>query len=184
MVLTSSTSCPLGTRAPAFALPDPEGRIVSLEDFAGARALLVAFWCNHCPFVKHIKLAFAEFAREYGAKGLAIVAINANDVASFPQDSPENMKKDIEQFRYTFDYVLDESQEVARAYDAACTPDFFLFDGGRKLVYHGQFDSSRPRNGLPVDGADLRRAVDAVLAGAPVPESQTPSIGCNIKWRA
>jgi thiol-disulfide isomerase/thioredoxin len=182
MALTSSTSCPLGTRAPAFALPDPDRRVVELEDFAAAPGLLVVFWCNHCPFVKHIKRAFADFAREYTRKGLAIVAINANDFASFPQDSPANMKKDMAEFDYCFDYVFDETQEVARAYDAACTPDFFLFDRDRKLAYHGQFDASRPKNTLPIDGADLRRAADAVLAGTPVPLLQTPSIGCNIKW--
>lgn len=184
MVLTPSTSCPLGTKAPPFILPDARGRKVALGDFAAAPALLVVFWCNHCPFVKHIKRGFAEFAREYRDKGLAVVAINSNDTETYAQDSPRKMLEDIEQFGYTFPYVLDESQAIARVYDAACTPDFFLFDDERKLVYHGQFDASRPSNAVPVDGRDLRAAVDAVLAGESPAASQMPSIGCNIKWRA
>lgn len=183
MVLTSSTNRELGMAAPPFALPDPDGRIVSLDDFKASNGLLVVFWSNHCPFVKHIKRAFAAFAREYQAKGLAIVAINANDVAAYPEDRPELMKADAEEFGFTFDYVLDSSQDVARAYDAACTPEFFLFNRERRLAYHGQFDASRPRNEVPVTGADLRAAADAVLAGQPVALHQTPSIGCNIKWR-
>ena len=142
------------------------------------------FWSNHCPFVKHIKNAFAEFAREYQDKGLAVVAINANDSAASPVDRPDQMQADAERFDYTFDYLVDETQNVARAYDAACTPDFFLFDQDRKLVYHGQFDSSRPRNSEPVTGADLRTAADAARARKPVARAQTPSIGCNIKWRS
>jgi thiol-disulfide isomerase/thioredoxin len=184
MVLTASTNRELGIVAPSFALPDFDGRIVALGDFHDAKALLVVFWSNHCPFVKHIKRAFAGFVREYQPKGLAVVAINANDIDAYPEDRPEQMKADAERFGFTFDYVLDETQNVARAYDAACTPDFFLFDGDRKLVYHGQFDSSRPRNGLPITGADLRAAADAVLGGKPVGGKQTPSIGCNIKWRS
>jgi thiol-disulfide isomerase/thioredoxin len=184
MVLTPSTRCPLGTKAPPFVLPDARGRMVCLDDFAEAPALLVVFWCNHCPFVKHIKGAVADFAREYREKGLAIVAINSNDTEAYPQDSPQRMLEDIAAYRYTFDYLLDESQAIARAYDAACTPDFFLFDRDRKLAYHGQFDASRPSNKAPIDGKDLRAAADAVLAGKPAPASQTPSIGCNIKWRA
>jgi len=182
MVLTSSTSHVLGTPAPAFSLPDSAGRIVSLGDFASDAGLLVVFWCNHCPFVRHIKQGFAQFVREYQPKGLGVIAINANDTVTHPQDGPERMQADIQTFGYTFDYLIDESQDVARAYDAACTPDFFLFDRDRKLAYHGQFDSSRPRNSEPITGADLRRAADAVLAGRPVPSEQTPSIGCNIKW--
>jgi peroxiredoxin len=183
MVLTSSTNRELGIVAPNFALPDFAGRIVALGDFPDAKALLVVFWSNHCPFVKHIKRAFAEFVREYQDKGLAVVAINANDIDSYPEDRPEHMQADAEKFGFTFDYLLDETQNVARAYDAVCTPDFFLFDRDRKLVYHGQFDSSRPRNDVAVTGADLRAAADAALAGKPAPRAQTPSIGCNIKWR-
>lgn len=183
MVLTPSTNCELGTPAPDFALPDADGRIAARDDFSAAPGLLVVFWCNHCPFVKHIKRAFAEFAREYAGRGLAIVAINANDVESYPQDGPEAMKRDREEFDYRFDYLLDTTQQIAKAYGAACTPDFFLYDRGRRLAYHGQFDASRPRNDEPVDGRDLRTAADAVLAGRSVPGPQTPSIGCNIKWR-
>jgi peroxiredoxin len=184
MSLTASTMSELGTRAPAFRLPDPDGRQVGLEDFADARALLIAFWCNHCPYVKHIKTAFASFVKDYQAKGLAVVAINANDARAYPQDSPAEMKKDIEKFGYTFDYLHDETQATARAYGAACTPDFFLYDQDRKLVYRGQFDSSRPGNAVPVTGEDLGAAVEAVLAGRPVSEKQVASIGCNIKWKA
>lgn len=183
MVLTSSTDRELGSPAPPFRLPDPDGREVALEDFADAPALLVVFWCNHCPFVKHIKRAFADFAREYQARGLAVVAINSNDADSQPEDAPDRMKADSETFGYSFDYLVDRTQDVARAYDAACTPDFYLFDGARRLAYHGQFDASRPRNDEPVTGADLREAADAVLAGRPAPNQQTPSIGCNIKWK-
>jgi len=183
MVLTSSTQQVLGRQAPAFELPDADGRLVALEDFAAAPALLVVFWCNHCPFVKHLKRAFAEFAAAYQPRGLAVVAINSNDIETFPQDGPEHMQRDSETFGYEFDYVLDSSQDVARAYDAACTPDFFLFDAQRRLVYHGQFDASRPGNDVPITGEDLRAACDAVLAGAEVAAKQVPSIGCNIKWR-
>jgi peroxiredoxin len=183
MVLTPSLMPELGTPAPDFHLPDPDGRIVSRDDFADQPALLVAFWCNHCPYVKHIKFGFAEFAREYQRKGLAIVAINSNDIVFQPQDSPARMKDDIREFGYTFPYLCDETQDIARAYNAACTPDFFLYDPGRRLVYRGQFDASRPRNDVPVTGEDLRAAADAVLAGKPVAENQIASIGCNIKWR-
>jgi peroxiredoxin len=181
--MTSSKSRELGMRAPRFSLPDVSGRVVSIDDFSASPVLLVVFWCNHCPFVKHIKQGFARFAREYQAKGLGVVAINSNDAVSYPEDRPERMQEDVETFGYTFDYLIDASQAVARAYDAACTPDFFLFDRERKLAYHGQFDASRPRNREPVTGADLRRAADAVLAGRSVPGEQTMSIGCNIKWR-
>ncbi len=184
MVLTPSLMPELGKPAPGFSLPDPDGRRVSLDDFAESRGLLVVFWCNHCPYVKHIKKAFARFAREYQAKGLAVAAINANDWVSHPNDAPERMKEDIKAFGYTFPYLCDASQDVARAYGAACTPDFFLYDEQRKLVYRGQFDASRPRNDVPVTGADLRAAAAAVLAGRPVPAEQTASVGCNIKWRA
>ena len=183
MTLTSSTMRELGSPAPAFSLPDADGRIVSLDDFASAPALLVVFWCNHCPYVRHIKAAFAQFVREYQPKGLAVVAINSNDAAAYPEDGPDKMKEDIERFGYTFDYLIDETQDVARAYDAACTPDFFLFDRSRRLAYRGQFDGARPGNDIPVTGSDLRRAVDAVLAEKPIRGPQVPSVGCNSKWR-
>jgi peroxiredoxin len=184
MALTASIMRELGSPAPDFALPDASGRVVKRDDFAQAPALLVAFWCNHCPYVKHIKAAFAQFARHYQARGLAVVALNANDAASYPKDDAAHMQEDSREFGYSFDYLIDATQAVARAYGAACTPDFFLYDAARRLVYRGQFDASRPGNGVAVTGGDLRVAVDAVLAGEPVPEAQTPSIGCNIKWKA
>jgi thiol-disulfide isomerase/thioredoxin len=175
---------PLGTSAPVFSLPEPAtGRAAALADFQNAPALLVIFMCNHCPFVKHIREGLVRFAREYQARGLAIVAINANDVANHPNDSPAKMAEDAEAFGYPFPYLYDETQAVAKAYRAACTPDFFLFDAGHKLVYRGQFDGSRPGNNIPVTGADLRAAVDAALAGGTIPSDQKPSIGCNIKWK-
>lgn len=180
---TPSTMAPLGTPAPAFSLPDTVGRIVSMDDFAGAPALLVMFICNHCPYVKHLRSALASFARENMERGLAVVAINANDAERYPDDSPEAMKREKAAHEYPFPYLHDETQEVALAYGAACTPDFFLFDRDRKLVYRGQFDDSRPGNDVPVTGSDLRVAVDAVLAGEEPPEVQKPSIGCNIKWK-
>jgi peroxiredoxin len=169
--------------APDFTLPDHEGRPRALADFRDAPALLVAFICYHCPYVVHIRKAFAAFAREYQERGLAVVAVASNDVDQYPQDGPEGMAREIREGGYTFPYLFDETQEVAKAYRAACTPDFFLFDGGRKLVYRGQFDDSRPGNDRPVTGKDLRAAVDAVLAGDAVPEDQRSSIGCNIKWK-
>lgn len=184
MVKTASTMLPLGTKAPDFSLPDAvSGKTVSLADFAGKKGLLVIFMCNHCPFVKHLRSALAEFAKEYQEKGLGIVGISSNDVEHYPADSPEKMKQEAEEAGYTFPYLYDETQEVAKAYKAACTPDFFLFDGDFSLVYRGQFDDSRPESGIPVTGKDLRAACDAVLAGRPVPEEQKPSIGCNIKWK-
>jgi peroxiredoxin len=174
---------PLGTPAPDFRLPDPSGRLVARDDFADAPALLVAFLCNHCPYVQHIRAGFARFAREFAARGLAIVAINANDAKEYPEDAPPRMAEEIARQGYVFPYLVDESQQVARAYRAACTPDFFLFDRARRLVYRGQFDASRPGNRVPVSGADLRAAASAVLEGKPVPSEQTPSIGCNIKWK-
>jgi peroxiredoxin len=174
---------PLGTSAPDFRLSDPNGKTVSLADFKDAPALLVVFMCNHCPYVKHIRAGLAALARDYHKRGAAVVGINSNDAASHPGDSPEKMKEEIRQIGYTFPYLIDSSQTVARAYRAACTPDIFLFDKSRKLVYRGQFDDSRPGNGLPVTGKDLRAALDAVLAGKPVPPDQTPSLGCNIKWK-
>jgi peroxiredoxin len=183
MVATPSTMAPLGMRAPDFTLPDPQGKPVSLSDFAGAPALLVMFICNHCPYVKHIADELARMGRDAQARGAAVVAINSNDVATNPDDSPDKMAREAESRGYTFPYLFDETQETAKAYAAACTPDFFLFDRDRRLVYRGQFDDSRPGNDAPVTGADLRAAVDAVLAGRPVAEAQTPSMGCNIKWK-
>jgi peroxiredoxin len=173
----------LGIPAPDFSLPDTAGNIVSRDDFAASRALLVAFWCNHCPFVKHLREAFVAFANDCQQRGLAVVAINANDADNYPDDSPDAMRAAAEEFGYSFPYLYDEDQSVAKAYAAACTPDFFLYDADRKLAYRGQFDASRPGNDQPVDGSDLRAAVDAVLAGAAPPAEQLPSIGCNIKWK-
>jgi len=183
MVKTASTMLELGTLAPEFTLPDSSGAPVSLSDFNDAPALVVAFICNHCPFVVHIREALSEFGRVYQERGVAIVAINSNDVATHPDDSPEKMAEEVASAGYTFSYLYDESQSVAQAYQAACTPDFFVFDGDQRLVYRGQFDDSRPESGIPVTGADLRAACDAVLSGQPVTESQRPSLGCNIKWR-
>ncbi|MCB1767302.1 MAG: thioredoxin family protein [Candidatus Competibacteraceae bacterium] len=184
MAQTASTMLPLGTPTPDFNLPEPAtGKAISLGDFQSTPALLVMVICNHCPFVKHIRQGLVQFAQDYHAKGLAIVAISANDVANYPADSPANMAKEAKTFGYPFPYLYDEAQTVAKAYRAACTPDFFLFDADRKLVYRGQFDGSRPGNNIPITGADLRVAVDAVLANQPAPTDQKPSIGCNIKWK-
>ena len=183
MVAVNSTMLPLGTPAPDFRLPDTEGKLVARDDFRDAPGLLVMFICNHCPYVQHIRSGLAAFGRDYQARGLAIVAINSNDVASYQDDSPERMADEKRRVGYTFPYLYDESQGVAKAYRAACTPDFFLFDRDRRLVYRGQFDDSRPANDRPVTGADLRAAADAVLAAKPVSGEQRPSIGCNIKWK-
>ena len=183
MAAVNSTMLPLGTAAPDFRLPDTDGKTVSLSDLQG-KPLLVAFICNHCPYVKHIRAALAQLARDYQPRGAAIVGISANDVANYPEDSPANMKAEAKEAGYVFPYLYDDSQAVAKAYRAACTPDFFLFDKNQRLVYRGQFDDSRPGNGIPVTGKDLRAALDAVLAGKPVPTKQKPSIGCNIKWKA
>jgi len=183
MALTPSTMLKLGTPLPPFRLPDPHGKIVASDDFRDAPALLVAFLCNHCPYVKHIRQGLARFAKDYQGSGLAMVAINANDASSYPDDSPARMADEIARAGYVFPYLYDESQEVAKAYRAACTPEFYLFDADRRLVYRGQFDESRPESGRLVTGADLRAAVDAVLAGRPVDPDQTPSVGCNIKWK-
>lgn len=182
MVKTASTMLSLGTQAPDFSLPNVDGTQVSRSQFAG-KPLLVIFMCNHCPFVVHIRSALQKFAVEYQAKGLAIVGISSNDVGAYPQDGPDKMKEEARNAGYTFPYLFDATQEVAIAYKAACTPDLFLFDADHSLVYRGQFDSSRPGNGLPVTGADLKSACDAVLDGQPVTSEQRPSIGCNIKWR-
>lgn len=183
MALTNSTMrLPLGSKAPAFTLPDPDGKQVSLDEFKSARALLVVFLCNHCPFVKHIGEGLAKLAKEYRAQGVAFVGINSNDTKAHPDDSPAKMKIEAAKYGYSFPYLFDETQEVAKAYRAACTPDFFLFDREQKLAYRGQMDDSRPGNGKPVTGVDLRSAMDATLAGQPVPEPHKPSAGCNIKW--
>jgi peroxiredoxin len=183
MVLTPSTMLALGTPAPDFCLVNVDGRMVGRDDFRGAPALLVIFMCNHCPYVKHVADALAALGREYQARGVAVVGISSNNVASHPADSPEQMVAEAEQRGYSFPYLYDETQEVAKAYRAACTPDFYVFDREQRLVYRGQMDGSRPESGVPVTGADLRAALDAVLAGRPVAAEQRPSMGCNIKWK-
>jgi len=184
MAAVNSTMLPLGTVAPTFSLPDTiTGKIVSLSDFKGRPALLVMFICNHCPFVKHIQTGMVQLARDVQARGVGVVAVSSNDVESYPQDGPQPMKAEALAAGYTFPYLLDESQTVAKAYCAACTPDFFLFDRDLRLVYRGQMDDARRGNTLPVTGADLRAAVDATLAGRAVSPVQKPSIGCNIKWK-
>ena len=182
MVKTASTMLQLGTRAPEFSLSNIDSSVVSLADFADKIGLLVVFMCNHCPFIKHLRKELAEFCNEYQGKGLGVVGISSNDVANYPDDSPEKMAEEAADAGYQFPYLYDESQEVAKAYKAACTPDFFLFDADMTLAYRGQFDDSRPGNDLPVTGADLRAACDQVLSGESVPVEQKPSIGCNIKW--
>lgn len=183
MVRTASTMMPLGTRAPDFRLPDFAGRYVGLKDFQGSPALLIVFLCNHCPYVKHIADGLARVLGEYQEKGVAVIGINSNDFDAYPDDSPEPMEREAQQRGYRFPYLVDATQQVAQAYRAACTPDFFLFDGRQCLVYRGQFDSSRPGSEIPVTGEDLRAAMDAVLAGEAPPQDQKPSLGCNIKWR-
>jgi len=181
----ASRMLPLGTPAPAFALLDTvTGRSVASGDFASSPLLLVAFICNHCPFVKHILDGFVAFAREFGARGVAVVAISPNDITSQPDDSPAEMAKIARLNGFTFPYLFDESQEVAKAYQAACTPDFFLFDRERRLAYRGQFDGSRPGGRIPVTGVDLRAACTGLLAGQALTQEQIPSIGCSIKWKA
>ena len=181
---TPSTMLDLGTSMPSFRLPDADGALLSSEQFKGAAGQLVVFLCPHCPYVKHVRSELAIFAREYQAKGLPIVAINSNDTIAFPDDSPAGMKKETEEAGYTFPYLFDESQAVAKAFRAACTPDFFLFDRDGKLAYRGQFDDSRPSNQIAVTGADLRAAADAVLQGRTPVQIQKPGIGCNIKWKS
>jgi peroxiredoxin len=180
---TSSTMLPLGTPAPGFRLPDPGGQVFSLEQFADAPVLVVAFLCNHCPFVKHVRSDFAQLAREYQARGVAVVAISSNDAVAYPDDRPEKMAEEVRNIGYTFPYLYDETQSVARAYRAACTPDFYVFDKQRRLRYRGQMDGSRPGNDVPITGQDLRAALDALLSGRPVASEQKPSVGCNIKWK-
>jgi peroxiredoxin len=173
----------LGTTAPDFQLPAPDGKHYSLATFKEKPALLVMFICNHCPYVKHLRSGLAQLGQDYEPRGVGFVAINANDAQNYPDDSPAKMADEIKTAGYTFPYLFDEKQTVAKAYRAACTPDFFLFDRGRRLVYRGQFDASRPGNGIPVTGKDIRAAIDAVLAGKPPSTMQTPSMGCNIKWK-
>ncbi len=185
MALTESTMLELGTIAPDFALSDVvTGKPVRRDDFRDSKALLVMFICTHCPYVKHIEKGLAAFGKDYAGKPLGLVAISSNDVTTHPDDSPAGMKQQAKTFGFVFPYLYDETQAVAHAYKAACTPDFFLFDSDRRLVYRGQFDSSRPGNGIAITGKDLRAAIDQVLAGKPAPTDQRPSIGCNIKWKA
>jgi len=184
MARTPSTMLDLGTQAPHFSLLEPAtGQTISLDDFA-QQPILIAFICNHCPYVVHLREGFATFAREYQARGLQVIAINANDVANYPADSPEKMREDVQRYHYSFPYLFDESQAVAQAYQAACTPDFFLFDAQHRLYYRGQFDDARPRNDEPVTGQDMRQAANALLAGDAAPIEQKASLGCNIKWKA
>ena len=185
MARTPSTMVPLGTNAPDFTLPDTiSGRTTRLADFEGKKALLVIFLCNHCPFVIHVREGIAALGRDYEKKDVAIVAISANDPETHPDDAPDKLGAESKRLGYRFPVLFDESQAVAKAFRAACTPDFFLYDASRRLVYRGQLDGSRPGNDVPVTGADLRAAIDAVLAGKPVATKQTASLGCNIKWRA
>ena len=185
MALTPSTMLPLGTKAPEFSLPDVvSGKTISLADFSDKRALLVMFICRHCPYVQHIKAELSTLGRDYAGKDLGIVAISSNDAANYPDDAPPSLKAFAKEEGLPFPFCYDESQDAAKAYTAACTPDFFLFDAARSLVYRGQLDDSRPGNGKPVTGRDLRAATDAILAGKPVAKDQQPSIGCNIKWKS
>lgn len=174
---------PLGTEAPDFSLPDPSGKVYSKADFKESQVLVAAFICNHCPYVKHVQKGLVQFHKDYKGKGVALVTINANDAKRYPGDSVENMAKEIKRVGYKFPYLHDESQAVAKAYQAACTPEFFVFDAKRKLVYHGQFDDSRPGKQIPVTGKDVRAAIDAVLAGKAVSKDQKRAVGCGIKWK-
>lgn len=189
MALTPSTMLELGTAAAAFELPNhnprwgPIGKAVSLDDFPDARAYLILFVCNHCPYVKHVAKVLAEMGKTYQSRDVAVIAINSNDVANYPDDSPQKMAEESGRWGWTFPYLFDEDQSVARAYAAACTPDVYVFDKGRRLVYRGQIDDSRPSSGMPATGDDLRAALDAALAGRPCSEPQKPSMGCNIKWK-
>lgn len=184
MVETRSTmELPLGSEAPDFKLPDAKGKEWSIGEFKEGKAMLVAFICNHCPFVKHIRDGFASLSSEYMDEGIEVVAINSNDFEHYADDRPEKMVEEAAAFGYGFPYLVDETQEVAKAYRAACTPDFYVFDANRKLVYRGQMDGSRPGNDVPVTGEDLRRVLDALLSGEEVPREQRPSVGCNIKWK-
>ncbi len=183
MARTPSTMLDLHTSAPAFSLPNIDGKTVSLKQFEG-KPLLVMFLCNHCPFVKHVRLKLAEIGAAFQERGISVVAISSNDVATHPDDSPEKMKNEAREAGYTFPYLYDESQAVAKAYRAACTPDFYLFDRNHCLVYRGQLDDSRPGNNVPVTGKDLVAAAECLMAGGEIPAPQKPSLGCNIKWKA
>jgi len=184
MVLTHSEQVTLGSEAPDFSLPATDGRTITRREAKGRNGLLVMFICNHCPYVKIIKQELTRMAGGYQHKGIGVVAINSNDPVRYPDDDLPAMRKDVKDFHYTFPYCQDLTQEVARAYRASCTPEFFLYDKDLKLVYHGQFDSARPNNGVQPSGADLRAAIDALLEGKQIPaEDQVPSMGCNIKWR-
>ena len=185
MVETASVMMPLGTKAPNFQLVDTVGGgAVSLSAVKGGKGALLMFICNHCPFVKHIENGLAQLGKDYAGSGIGIAAINANDAARYPDDAPDKMKETAKRCGYSFPYVFDETQSVARAYGAVCTPDIFLFDGELKCAYRGQFDGSRPGNNIPVTGGDLRAAMDLLIAGKPVPaEGQKPSVGCSIKWK-
>ncbi len=184
MARTPSNMLALGTKAPDFSLFDTvSGKTLSLEAVKGEKGTVVMFICNHCPFVIHVNPEIAKLGREYQSKGIGFVAISSNDVVNYPQDGPDLMTKTAKNEGYTFPYLYDETQKVAKAYDAACTPDFYLFDDTLELVYRGQLDDSRPGNGLPLNGSDLRTAMDSLLMEAPIEENQKPSIGCNIKWK-
>lgn len=183
MVMTRSRMLPLGTVAPVFSLPDAYGKTVSLGDFYSAKATLVVFMCNHCPFVKHLRGALSKLGQFCDANAVAMIGINSNNFDQYPDDTPERMRTEAETYGYGFAYLIDEDQSVAKAYQAACTPDFFLFERDNKLVYRGQFDDSRPSNDVEVTGKDLYAALEAVLGGMPVADAQAPSIGCNIKWK-
>lgn len=185
MVLTPSSMIPLGTPAPKFSLPDAKsGKTLTLDDIAGDKGTVIMFICNHCPYVKHVQDIFTPLAKDYQARGIQFVAINSNDAESYPEDSFENMTARAEKLGYPFPYLYDESQNVAKAYKAACTPEFYLFDADLKCVYRGQLDESRPGNDVPVTGKDLRAAMDALLAGKSIDPNQKPSVGCNIKWKS
>jgi len=184
MALTPSNMIPLGTKAPDFKLLDAvSGNDLNLEQLKSDKATVIMFICNHCPYVKHVQQGLVELANDYISKGVSFIAINSNDVKNYTEDSPDNMKKVAERLGYPFPYLFDETQEIAKAYDAACTPDFYIFDESLKLIYRGQMDDSRPGNGKPVTGRDIRKALDQILGGTPVSEDQIPSIGCNIKWK-
>ena len=182
MAATPSTMLDLGTTLPPFRLRDINGKAVTSNDFGGSRGLLVAFICPHCPYVRHVRAEFARLAKEIQDRGMSVIAINSNDATAFPDDNPDGMRKEASEVGYTFPYLVDDTQEVAKSFRAACTPDFFLFDSQRRLVYRGQFDDSRPKSEVPVTGKDVKAAVDALLAGTPIPADQRPSLGCNIKW--
>ncbi len=183
MVRTASTMLPLGTAAPDFSLVDIDGKTVSLNHFQGKRGLVVVFMCNHCPYVKHVAPELVRIVKDYNDQGIAFVGISSNDTEAYPDDGPEAMKKEAANQGYSFPYLFDADQSVAKAYHAACTPDFFIFDASHHLVYRGQMDDSRPKTDRPLTGKDLREALDSLLSGKPINAQQKPSIGCNIKWR-